>query len=66
MEVGKEGADEEVIDVLGVGRPPQGRPQMGAELFEILPVGADGVGGGVALLLEVPEERGHRSLHGRP
>jgi hypothetical protein len=37
---------------------------VGAELFEILAVGTNGVGGDVALPVEVPEERGHRSLHG--
>ena len=56
MEAGEEGADEEVVDIRRTGLAAQLRAQVARELLEVLTVGADGVGRGVALAVEVAEE----------
>ena len=66
MEPGQERADEEVVDVPGPGLEPELRAQVGDELLEIVEVGPDRVGGGVALPLQVAAEGGQGVFYSTP
>src|SRR5262245_61307401 len=63
MQLRQEAAHEQVVDVLRARRAAELALEIGGELREVLAVGAHGVGRGVALALEVAEERGDLGLH---
>ena len=64
MESGQEGADQEVVHIPGAGLAPELVSEVSRELLEVLTVGLDGVGRGVALAVEVPEEGGDGLFQG--
>src|SRR5688500_17826202 len=56
MQPREEGADDQVVDVGQRAVPPQLLGEVGLELLQVRGVGADGMGGGVALAVEIAEE----------